>query len=54
LADDPTIAALMDRFAQLRRENAELAAKNKVLRADFEELRKRCKSLQSSPPKPQK
>ena len=36
--NDPTIAELIDRLVQLRRENAELAAKNKVLRAYFAKL----------------
>ena len=53
MADDPTIAELIDRLALLRQENAELIEKNKILRADFEKL-ERCEFLQSSSPKPQK
>jgi hypothetical protein len=52
MADDPTIAELIDRLECLQLEQAKLIAKSAILHAEFEKLRQRCEAARYSPPKP--
>jgi hypothetical protein len=51
MADDPTIAELIDRLERLQLEQADLIAKSAILHAEFEKLRERGDALRSPPPK---